>query len=95
MEINEVLESLQSIHKRLDSIEKMVSVVINSDNEVRVLDNQDMMERLRMSYKTLARYRNEGLLHPIFTDKRGTKNLYTPEELDRFIREVLSVKTEK
>lgn len=86
MERDEVLESILG---RLDSIEKMVSAVINSDDEVRLLDNQDLMERLRMSYKRLARYRTDGLLHPIATDKRGTKNLYTIDELNRFIREVL------
>lgn len=82
-----------NINERLSRLEQKIDEIAKAQQcTFKLYDNQDLMEMLHMSYRELARYRELGLLRPIFAKRGNDKNYYLIEEITRFVHEVLSNK---
>ena len=75
---NEVLEKMiMTIVEGFDRIEKK----LNGDE---LLDNYDIARLLNVSLRTVARYREKGLIRYYQTDDNG-KNFYRSSEIQEFL----------
>ena len=79
---------MQKLHGELREITKYFKA-LNGEKEVfgedeKLLDNQNLSQILNVSYRTLQRYRSEGLL-PFF--KRGQKIYYKASDVRVFVYE--------
>lgn len=81
------------LYDKLDSIESNFCSSNTRRNAMKnrsiLLDNADLMEITQLSYSSLKGYRKLGLLIPNSSTNRGSKNLYTLQEVERFLTEVL------
>ena len=77
---------MERIIERLEIMETKMDRLISRRNEIdgdKLLDNQDLCFLLKVSPRTLVRYRNSGLL-PFTTIKR--RNFYLESDVHTFIR---------
>ncbi len=93
MSDEEIRNRLAQVEERLTRIERKIDEIAKAQQcTFKLYDNQDLMEMLHMSYRELARYRELGLLRPIFAKRGNDKNYYLIEEIIRFVHEVLANK---
>lgn len=86
------IQWMEKLSTKLNEIGKDIKSFITTkdvleDNE-KILDNQDLSFLLKVSYRTLQRYRDEGSL-PFFKVK--TKIYYRASEIRAFIKEKASI----
>lgn len=72
---------LTQLEKRVDRLEKAVSIKTEKDFENDDWDNATLMQRWQISLRTTANYRNQGLDYY----KLGGRIYYTPEQRRKFI----------
>lgn len=78
---------MERLAEQLEIIESKINKLLSRRNEIggeKLLDNQDLCFLLRVSPRTLVRYRNSGLL-PFKTIKR--RNFYLESDVHMFIRD--------
>ena len=79
---------MEKLSKKLTEIGKDLKSLINTDKVLddneKILDNQDLAFLLKVSFRTLQRYRVSGLL-PFFTI--GKKTYYRAGDIRSFVRE--------
>ncbi len=79
---------MEQLSKKLIEIGKDLKSLINTDNVLddneKLLDNQDLAFLLKVSFRTLQRYRVSGQL-PYFTI--GKKTYYRSNDIRDFVRE--------
>ena len=79
---------MEKLSKKLTEIGKDLKSLINTDKVLddneKILDNQDLAFLLKVSFRTLQRYRVSGQL-PFFTI--GKKTYYRAGDIRSFIRE--------
>ena len=79
---------MEKLSKKLSDIGKDLKSLINTDRVLddneKILDNQDLAFLLKVSFRTLQRYRVSGVL-PFFTI--GKKTYYRAGDIRSFIRE--------
>lgn len=78
---------MERFAEQLEIIESKINKLLSRRNEIggeKLLDNQDLCFLLRVSPRTLVRYRNSGLL-PFKTIKR--RNFYLESDVHMFIRD--------
>ena len=78
---------MESIMDRLDIQDKKIDRLMNSHNCLngeKLLDNQDLCFMLKVSVKTLQRYRKKGILPYLLLDG---KYYYRASDIHRLIRE--------
>ena len=82
---NEVLEKMiMTIVEGFDRIEKKLDRVKEFLNGDELLDNYDIARLLNVSLRTVARYREKGLIRYYQTDDNG-KNFYRSSEIQEFL----------
>lgn len=85
---------MQKLSKKLEDIGKDLKSLINTkevfDEDEKLLDNQDLAFLLKVSYRTLQRYRTSGKL-PYFMI--GHKTYYRTTDVRHFVREHMDFKT--
>lgn len=86
---NEDFETwMQKLSKKLEDIGKDLKSLINTkevfDEDEKLLDNQDLAFLLKVSYRTLQRYRSSGKL-PYFMI--GHKTYYRTNDVREFVRQ--------
>ncbi|WP_165026144.1 helix-turn-helix domain-containing protein [Dysgonomonas sp. ZJ279] len=85
---------MEKLSKKLSEIGKDLKSLINTndvfDKDEKLLDNQDLAFLLKVSYRTLQRYRSNGVL-PFF--KIGHKTYYRAEDIRSFVREHCDFRT--
>lgn len=80
MDEKQIEQYLAQFDKRLCRIEQKIDEIAKAQRcTFKLYDNQDLMEMLHMSYRELARYRQLGLLKPIFAKRGNDKNYYLIE----------------
>lgn len=80
-------KGIKRLLERFDQIDKKLEKLLTKtelDKDIQVLDNQDLCMMLRVSRRTLQRYRQSGIL-PSFIIKG--KNYYKLEDVKKFIAE--------
>lgn len=85
---NDFVTWMEKLSKKLNDIGQDLKSLINT-NEVfskddKILDNQDLAFLLKVSYRTLQRYRTAGIL-PYFSI--GHKTYYRTSDVRNFVRE--------
>lgn len=75
-----IVEGFDRIEKKLDRMER-VKEFLNGDE---LLDNYDIARLLNVSLRTVARYREKGLIRYYQTDDNG-KNFYRSSEIQEFL----------
>lgn len=79
---------MEKLSKKLTEIGQNLKSLINADTTLgeddKLLDNQDLAFLLKVSFRTLQRYRIKGKL-PYFTI--GHKNYYRASDIRAFVRE--------
>ena len=75
-----IVEGFDRIEKKLDRMER-VKEFLNGDE---LLDNYDIARLLNVSLRTIARYREKGLIRYYQTDDNG-KNFYRSSEIQEFL----------
>lgn len=85
---NDFVTWMEKLSKKLNDIGQDLKSLINT-NEVfskdeKILDNQDLAFLLKVSYRTLQRYRAAGIL-PYFSI--GHKTYYRTSDVRNFVRE--------
>ena len=87
---------MEQLSKKLIEIGKDLKSLINTDNVLddneKLLDNQDLAFLLKVSFRTLQRYRVSGQL-PYFTI--GKKTSYRANDIRTFVRERADSQTDK
>ena len=87
---------MEKLSKKLSQIWQDVKALINTDQVLdeneRLLDNQDLAFLLKVSFRTLQRYRLKGKL-PYFTI--GHKTYYRASDIRAFVRERADYQTYK
>ena len=87
---------MEKLSKKLTEIGKDLKSLINTDKVLddneKILDNQDLAFLLKVSFRTLQRYRVSGHL-PYFTI--GKKNYYRADDIRAFVRERADSQTYK
>ena len=87
---------MEKLSKKLTEIGKDLKSLINTDkvldDDEKILDNQDLAFLLKVSFRTLQRYRVSGLL-PFFTI--GKKTYYRASDIRSFVRERADFQTYK
>lgn len=86
IENNSFVAYMERLAERLEIIESKIDKLLSRRNEIggeKLLDNQDLCFLLRVSPRTLVRYRKSGLL-PYKTIKR--RNFYLESDVHNFIR---------
>ena len=87
---------MEKLSKKLTEIGKDLKSLINTDKVLddneKILDNQDLAFLLKVSFRTLQRYRVSGLL-PFFTI--GKKTYYRASDIRSFVRERADSQTYK
>ena len=91
---NEFVNWMEKLSKKLNDIGKDLKSLINT-NEVfkedeKLLDNQDLAFLLKISYRTLQRYRTSKKL-PYFMI--GRKTYYRTSDIRNFVREHMDIRT--
>lgn len=77
---------MERIIERLENMDTKMDRLISRRNEIdgdKLLDNQDLCFLLKVTPRTLVRYRNSGLL-PFTTIRR--RNFYLESDVHNFIR---------
>lgn len=77
---------MERMAEQLETIESKVDKLLSRRNEIdgdKLLDNQDLCFLLKVTPRTLVRYRNSGLL-PFTTIRR--RNFYLESDVHMFIR---------
>lgn len=77
-----IVEGFDRIEKKLDRMNR-VKDCLDGDT---LMDNYDLAELLGVTQRTLARYRQKGLIRYYQTDKNG-KNYYRSSEIQEFLRQ--------
>ena len=75
-----IVEGFDRIEKKLDRMGR-VKDCLNGDE---LLDNYDIAKLLNVSLRTVARYREKGLIRYYQTDDNG-KNFYRSSEIQEFL----------
>lgn len=75
-----IVEGFDRIEKKLDRMER-VKEFLNGDE---LLDNYDIARLLNVSLRTVARYREKGLIRYYQTDDNG-KNFYRSSKIQEFL----------
>ena len=87
---------MEKLSKKLTEIGKDLKSLINTDKVLddneKILDNQDLAFLLKVSFRTLQRYRAKGVL-PYFTI--GRKTYYKASDIRAFVREYADSQTYK
>ncbi|MFV0329864.1 MAG: helix-turn-helix domain-containing protein [Dysgonomonas sp.] len=90
------LSWMEVLSKKLGEIGKDLKSLISTNDvfsdEEKLLDNQDLAFLLKVSYRTLQRYRTNGIL-PFF--KIGHKTYYRTSDVRGFVREYMDSQTNK
>lgn len=76
-----IVEGFDRIEKKLDRMGR-VKEFLNGDE---LLDNYDIARLLNVSLRTVARYREKGLIRYYQTDENG-KNFYRSSDIQDFCR---------
>lgn len=76
-----IVEGFDRIEKKLDRMGR-VKDCLNGDE---LLDNYDIAKLLNVSLRTVARYREKGLIRYYQTDDNG-KNFYRSSEIQEFLQ---------
>jgi hypothetical protein len=76
-----IVEGFDRIEKKLDRMGR-VKDYLNGDE---LLDNYDIAKLLNVSLRTVARYREKGLIRYYQTDDNG-KNFYRSSEIQEFLQ---------
>lgn len=77
-----IVEGFDRIEKKLDRMNR-VKDCLDGDT---LLDNCDLAQLLGVTQRTLARYRQKGLIRYYQTDENG-KNYYRSSEIQEFLRQ--------
>lgn len=79
---------MNKLSKKLNEIGQDLKSLINTDKvfseDEKILDNQDLAFLLKVSFRTLQRYRSKGML-PYFSI--GHKTYYRVNDVRNFVRE--------
>lgn len=90
------LNWMEKLSKKLNEIGQDLKSLINTDNvfdeDEKILDNQDLAFLLKVSYRTLQRYRTSGKL-PYFS--LGHKTYYRTNDVRNFVRKHMDSQTYK
>lgn len=85
---------MQKLSKKLTEIGQDLKSLINTsdvfDEDEKILDNQDMAFLLKVSKRTLQRYRSDGKLRYFMI---GHKTYYRVNDVREFVREYADVQT--
>jgi hypothetical protein len=85
---------MQKLSKKLNDIGQDLKSLINTkevlDEDEKIMDNQDLAFLLKVSYRTLQRYRTNGKL-PYFMI--GHKTYYRISDVRSFVREHMDIGT--
>ena len=85
---------MQKLSKKLSEISQDLKSLINTDKvfeeDEKLLDNQDLAFLLKISYRTLQRYRSNGTL-PYFMI--GHKTYYRTSDVREFVRSHMDFRT--
>lgn len=88
------LHWMENLSKKLADIGKDLKSLISTkdvlDEDEKILDNQDLAFLLKVSYRTLQRYRTSGKL-PYFSI--GHKTYYRTDDVRNFVREHMNLGT--
>ena len=76
-----IVEGFERIEKKLDRMGR-VKEFLNGDE---LLDNYDIARLLNVSLRTVARYREKGLIRYYQTDENG-KNFYRSSDIQDFLQ---------
>lgn len=80
-------EWMKRIMERLEAIDGRLITAIRADQRIGgdvILDNQDLLNILKISVRTLQRIRNSGKL-PFYTMNK--KNYYLKSDVEKYIKE--------
>lgn len=77
-----IVEGFDRIEKKLDRMNRMRDCL---DGDT-LLDNCDLAQLLGVTQRTIARYREKGLIRYYQTDENG-KNYYRSSEIQEFLRQ--------
>lgn len=77
-----IVDHLELIEKKLDRINRLKECL---DGDT-LLDDCDLAKLLRVSQRTLARYRQKGLIRYYCIDKNG-KNYYRSSDIESFFKQ--------
>lgn len=77
-----IVEGFDRIEKKLDRMNRMKDCM-NGDI---LVDNCDLAQLLGVTQRTIARYREKGLIRYYQTDENG-KNYYRSSEIQEFLRQ--------
>lgn len=77
-----IVEGFDRIEKKLDRMNRMRECL---DGDT-LLDNCDLAQLLGVTQRTIARYREKGLIRYYQTDKNG-KNYYRSSEIQEFLKQ--------
>ncbi|MCE8488504.1 MULTISPECIES: helix-turn-helix domain-containing protein [Bacteroidaceae] len=83
-----MVEGFARIEKKLDHMNHLKEC-LNGD---KLLDNVDLAELLGVSQRTLARYREKGIIRYYCMDDNG-KNFYLASEIQEFLKQRGKIKT--
>lgn len=85
---------MEKLSKKLNEIGQDLKSLINTsdvfDEDEKILDNQDMAFLLKVSYRTLQRYRSDGKLRYFMI---GHKTYYRVNDVREFVREHADIQT--
>jgi hypothetical protein len=88
------LNWMEKLSKKLADIGQDLKTFINTkevlDEDEKIMDNQDLAFLLKVSYRTLQRYRTSGKL-PYFSI--GHKTYYRVNDVRNFVREHMDMNT--
>ena len=83
---NEVLEKMiMTMVEGFNRLEKKLDRMNRLDGDT-LLDNCDLAQLLGVTQRTIARYREKGLIRYYQTDENG-KNFYRSSEIQEFLRQ--------
>ncbi len=77
-----IVEGFDRIEKKLDRMNRLKDCL---DGDT-LLDNCDLAQLLGVTQRTIARYREKGLIHYYQTDENG-KNFYRSSEIREFLQQ--------
>ena len=77
-----IVEGLDRIEKKLDRMNRLKDCL---DGDT-LLDNCDLAQLLGVTQRTIARYREKGLIRYYQTDENG-KNFYRSSEIREFLQQ--------
>ena len=77
-----IVEGFDRLEKKLDRMNRMKECL---DGDT-LMDNCDLAQLLGVTQRTIARYREKGLIRYYQTDENG-KNYYRSSEIQEFLRD--------